>query len=68
MDYWAVDDFGNKSNNNASILNCVVSKKISKGGSAYLGVNNITGKDDANAVTVFGLSGRVWRAGVNWNF
>ena len=67
-DYWAVDDLGNKSNNSASILNCVVSKKIGKGGSAYLGVNNITGKDDANAFTVFGLSGRVWRAGVNWNF
>lgn len=67
-DYWAVDDNGNLSNNNASILNFVVSKKIGKGGSAYVGVNNIMGKDDANAVTVFGLSGRVWRAGVNWNF
>lgn len=67
-DYWAVDDNGNLSNNNASILNFVVSKKIGNGGSAYVGVNNITGKDDANAFTVFGLTGRVWRAGVNWNF
>lgn len=67
-DYWAVDDNGNLSNNNASILNFVVSKKIGKGGSAYVGVNNIMGKDDANAFTVFGLTGRVWRAGVNWNF
>ena len=67
-DYWAVDDNGNLSNNNASILNFVVSKKIGNGGSAYVGVNNIMGKDDANAFTVFGLTGRVWRAGVNWNF
>lgn len=67
-DYWAVDDNGNLSNNSASILNFVLSKKISNGGSAYVGVNNITGKDDANAFTVFGLTGRVWRAGVNWNF
>lgn len=67
-DYWAVDDNGNLSNNNASILNFVVSKKIGNGGSAYVGVNNITGKDDANAFTVFGLTGRVWRVGVNWNF
>lgn len=67
-DYWAVDDYGNLSNNSASILNFVMSKKIGNGGSAYVGVNNITGKDDANAFTVFGLSGRVWRAGVNWNF
>ena len=67
-DYWAVDDYGNLSSNSASIMNFVVSKKIGKGGNAYVGVNNIMGKDDANAVTVFGLSGRVWRAGVNWNF
>ncbi len=67
-DYWAVDDYGNLSNNSASILNFVMSKKIGNGGSAYVGVNNITGKDDANAFTVFGLTGRVWRAGVNWNF
>lgn len=67
-DYWAVDDNGNLSNNSASIMNFVVSKKIGKGGSAYVGVNNIMGKDDANAFTVFGLTGRVWRAGVNWNF
>lgn len=67
-DYWAVDDNGNLSSNSASIMNFVVSKKIGKGGSAYVGVNNITGKDDANAFTVFGLTGRVWRAGVNWNF
>ena len=67
-DYWAVDDNGNLSNNSVSILNFVVSKKIGNGGSAYVGVNNITGKDDANAFTVFGLTGRVWRAGVNWNF
>lgn len=67
-DYWAVDDNGNLSNNSASILNFVLSKKIGNGGSAYVGVNNITGKDDANAFTVFGLTGRVWRAGVNWNF
>ena len=67
-DYWAVDDNGTLSNNSASILNFVVSKKIGKGGSAYMGVNNITGKDDANGFTVFGLTGRVWRAGVNWNF
>lgn len=67
-DYWAVDDNGNLSNNSASILNFVVSKKIGNGGSAYVGVNNITGKDNANAFTVFGLTGRVWRAGVNWNF
>lgn len=66
--YWAVDDNGNLSNNSASIMNFVVSKKIGKGGSAYVGVNNIMGKDDANAFTVFGLTGRVWRAGVNWNF
>ena len=67
-DYWAVDDYGNLSSNSASIMNFVVSKKIGKGGSAYVGVNNIMGKDDANAFTVFGLTGRVWRAGVNWNF
>lgn len=67
-DYWAVDDYGNLSNNSASILNFVLSKKIGKGGSAYVGVNNIMGKDDANAFTVFGLTGRVWRAAVNWNF
>ena len=67
-DYWAVDDNGNLSNNSASILNFVLSKKIGNGGTAYVGVNNITGKDDANAFTVFGLTGRVWRAGVNWNF
>lgn len=67
-DYWAVDDNGNLSSNSASIMNFVVSKKIGKGGSAYVGVNNIMGKDDANAFTVFGLTGRVWRAGVNWNF
>ena len=67
-DYWAVDDNGNLGNNSASILNFVVSKKIGNGGSAYVGVNNIIGKDDANAFTVFGLTGRVWRAGVNWNF
>lgn len=67
-DYWAVDDNGNLSNNSASILNFVLSKKIGNGGSAYVGVNNITGKDGANAFTVFGLTGRVWRAGVNWNF
>ena len=67
-DYWAVDDNGNLSNNSASILNFVLSKKIGNGGSAYVGVNNITGKDDANGFTVFGLTGRVWRAGVNWNF
>lgn len=67
-DYWAVDDNGNLSNNSASILNFVVSKKIGNGGGAYVGVNNITGKDDANGFTVFGLTGRVWRAGVNWNF
>ena len=66
--YWAVDDYGNLSSNSASIMNFVVSKKIGKGGSAYVGVNNIVGKDDANAFTVFGLTGRVWRAGVNWNF
>ena len=67
-DYWAVDENKSLSNNSASIMNFVVSKKIGKGGNAYVGVNNIMGKDDANAVTVFGLSGRVWRAGVNWNF
>lgn len=67
-DYWAVDDYGNLSSNSASIMNFVVSKKIGKGGSAYVCVNNIMGKDDANAFTVFGLTGRVWRAGVNWNF
>lgn len=67
-DYWAVDENKSLSNNSASIMNFVVSKKIGKGGSAYVGVNNIMGKDDANAVTVFGLTGRVWRAGVNWNF
>ena len=67
-DYWAVDDNGNLSNNSASILNFVVSKKIGNGGSAYVGVNNIIGKDDANAFTVFDLTGRIWRAGVNWNF
>lgn len=68
IDYWAVDDNKILSNNSASILNFVLSKKIGNGGSAYVGVNNLTGKDDANACTVFGLSGRIWRAGVNWNF
>lgn len=68
IDYWAVDDNKILSNNSASILNFVLSKKIGNGGSAYVGVNNLTGKDDANACTVFGLTGRVWRAGVNWNF
>lgn len=67
-DYWAVDENKSLSNNSASIMNFVVSKKIGKGGNAYVGVNNIMGKDDANAFTVFGLTGRVWRAGVNWNF
>lgn len=67
-DYWYADYRKNKSNKSVSVLNCVVSKKIGKGGSAYLGVNNILGKDDVDSITVFGLAGRVWRAGFNWNF
>ncbi len=68
-DYWATDATSNKlTNNNASVLNLVINKKIGKGGSAYLGVNNVLGVDDEDAYTVFGLTGRVWRAGFNWNF
>ncbi|MGM9539238.1 TonB-dependent receptor plug domain-containing protein [Anaerovibrio sp.] len=55
-------------NHSVSVLNCVVSKKLSNNSNAYFGVNNILGKDDETAYTVFGLTGRVWRAGMTWNF
>lgn len=67
VDYWGDAGDGLK-NHSASVLNCVVSKKLSKGSNAYFGVNNILGKDDETAYTVFGLTGRVWRAGMTWNF
>lgn len=47
-----------------SNLNFVVSKKLAKDSRIYFGVDNILNTES----TALGLSGRIWRAGVNWNF
>ena len=51
-------------NYSGSNLNFVVSKKLAKDSRVYLGVDNILNTES----TALGLSGRIWRAGVNWNF
>ena len=55
---WATDNYA------GSNLNFVVSKKLAKDSRVYLGVDNILNTES----TALGLSGRIWRAGVNWNF
>lgn len=67
-DYWSTNSNGDLTNNNVSILNFVVNKKLGKNSSAYFGINNLTGNDDVDAVSVFGLAGRIWRTGINWEF
>ncbi len=47
-----------------SSLNFVISKKLSNDSNVYFGIDNILKTD----TEVLGLSGRVWRAGFNWNF
>lgn len=66
--YWAADSSGTKTNNAMSALNFVVNKKIGANSSAYFGINNILDVKDDDAYTVFGLCGRIWRVGMNWNF
>lgn len=68
LDYWASDSTGTKKSNSTNVLNFVANKKLGESCSAYFGVDNIMDKKDANDYTVFGLSGRIWRTGINWTF
>ncbi len=53
-----------KADYSGSSLNFVISKKLANDSNVYFGVDNILNTD----TDVLGLSGRVWRAGFNWNF